>query len=102
MNASPVEAVTAEGIRLRDGTLVELDIIVFATGFGSVTEGGGYGADAYCGHVRMARQFRSIGRIGRARRWGLRWRIFLNMFFLYGLQAPTAFKNVPNCVHLRG
>jgi len=53
VNASPVEAVTAEGIRLRDGTLVELDIIVFATGFGSVTGGGGI----WCRCVLWARSY---------------------------------------------
>ena len=37
VRANPIEAITPDGIRLRDGTEHKLDIIVFATGFDAMT-----------------------------------------------------------------
>ncbi|MDO9706913.1 flavin-containing monooxygenase [Paracraurococcus lichenis] len=37
VRANPIERITPKGIRLRDGTEHELDIIVFATGFDAMT-----------------------------------------------------------------
>ena len=37
VRANPIEAITPDGIRLRDGTEIKLDIIVFATGFDAMT-----------------------------------------------------------------
>lgn len=97
MNANPIEEVTEKGIRLKDGTLVELDVIVFATGFDSITGG-------------MA-QIHIVGTHGKtiAEHWaegtrtamGIALAHFRNMFFLYGPQAPTAFSNRPSCAQLQ-
>lgn len=97
VTANPIDAVTAEGMRLRDGTVVPLDVIVFATGFDSVTGS-------------MA-QMHIVGTHGKTivQHWadgtrtamGIALAHFPNMFFLYGPQAPTAFSNGPSCVQLQ-
>jgi hypothetical protein len=72
VHANPIQEVMAEGIRLRDATLVKLDVVAFATGFDSVA--GGMAQVHIVGtHGKTIAEHR---RRGRGRRRGLRWRIF--------------------------
>jgi cation diffusion facilitator CzcD-associated flavoprotein CzcO len=97
VNENPVVEITPEGIKTKDGVVREVDTIVFATGFDSVTGG--------------LAQVNIVGTDGRniADHWkdgcvtamGIAIPHFPNMFFLYGPQAPTAFANGPSCVQVQ-
>ncbi|KAK5173669.1 uncharacterized protein LTR77_002350 [Saxophila tyrrhenica] len=93
VNASPIEGVEEGGIRTKNEGLVEVDVIVLATGFDSVsgslsqidvrnTEGN-----------PIAAHWKDGVKTG----MGISINGFPNMFFLYGPQAPTAFANGPSC-----
>ena len=92
VNKSPIEEVTATGLRTNQG-LVEVDVIILATGFDSVTGSlaqlniqgtdGSTIADHWKDGTRTA--------------IGIAIPKFPNMFFLYGPQAPTAFSSGPTC-----
>ena len=96
VNESPIEEVTATGIRTKDG-LTEVDVIILATGFDSVTGSlaqlnivgtdGGTIADHWKDGTRTA--------------MGIAMPKFPNMFFLYGPQAPTAFSSGPSCTQFQ-
>lgn len=93
INKSPIECIEEGGIRTKNEGVIDVDIIILATGFDSVTgslsqldirntEGNTIAAHWKDG-VRTAT--------------GLTITKFPNMFFLYGPQAPTAFANGPSC-----
>ena len=96
VNASPLEEITEKGIRTKEG-LVEVDVIILATGFDSVTGSlaqlniqgtdGGTIADHWKNGTRTS--------------MGIALAHFPNMFFLYGPQAPTAFSNGPSCTQVQ-
>lgn len=96
VNESPIEEVTATGIRTKEG-LTEVDVIILATGFDSVTGSlaqlnivgtdGGTIADHWKDGTRTA--------------MGIAMPTFPNMFFLYGPQAPTAFSSGPSCTQFQ-
>ncbi|EXJ95279.1 hypothetical protein A1O1_00399 [Capronia coronata CBS 617.96] len=96
VNKSPIEEVTATGLRTKDGH-VEVDVIILATGFDSVTGSlaqlniqgtdGGTIADHWKDGTRTA--------------MGIAMPNFPNMFFLYGPQAPTAFSSGPSCTQFQ-
>jgi cation diffusion facilitator CzcD-associated flavoprotein CzcO len=96
VNQTPIQEVTETGIRTKDG-LVEVDVIILATGFDSVT-----------GSLAQL-NIRGTDGSTIADHWkdGLRTSMgiaipkFPNMFFLYGPQAPTAFSNGPSCVQVQ-
>lgn len=91
-----IEAITEEGVRLSDGSLVALDVLVFATGFDAVT-----GA------------LMRIGPVGRGgltlrEKWGERVHAYLglmvagfpNLFLVNGPGSPSALYNmVPAIEH---
>ncbi|QDS70788.1 hypothetical protein FKW77_004242 [Venturia effusa] len=92
VNEDKIIEVTEKGIKTESG-IVEVDVLVLATGFDSVTgslaqlniqgTGGGTIADHWANGTRTA--------------MGIAIQEFPNMFFLYGPQAPTAFSNGPSC-----
>ena len=94
---SPIEEVTATGIRTKGEGLIELDVIILATGFDSVTgslaqlniqgKNGGTIADHWKDGTKTS--------------MGIAIPDFPNMFFLYGPQAPTAFSNGPSCTQFQ-
>lgn len=97
MNADPIVEVTEKGIRTEHGGVVEVDTIILATGFDSVT-----GSLA-----QLNIQGTTGGTIGDHWKNGTRTAMgiaipeFPNMFFLYGPQAPTAFSNGPSCTQVQ-
>jgi len=96
INSDPIIGVTETGIRTESG-VVDVDVIVLATGFDSVTgslaqlniqgTGGGTIADHWQNGTKTA--------------MGIAIPEFPNMFFLYGPQAPTAFSNGPSCTQIQ-
>lgn len=96
VNKDPIIEVTEKGIRTESG-IVEVDVIILATGFDSVTgslaqlsiqgTSGGTIADHWKNGTRTS--------------MGIAINEFPNMFFLYGPQAPTAFSNGPSCTQIQ-
>lgn len=96
---NPIIEITESGIKTQDGTCHEVDLIVAATGFDSVT--GGITAidirgtdpnlsikDKWAGGVRTLFGMASSG--------------FPNLFMMYGPQAPTAFTTGPSSAECQG
>jgi len=96
VNESPILEVTETGLRTKEG-LVEVDIIVLATGFDSVTGSlaqlniRGTDGNTIADHWKD----------GTRTSMGIAMANYPNMFFLYGPQAPTAFSNGPTCTQLQ-
>lgn len=96
INKSPIEEVTATGLRTKDG-LVEVDVIILATGFDSVT-----GSLAQLNiHGTTGGDVAEHWKNGTRTSMGVALPTFPNMFFLYGPQAPTAFSNGPSCTQFQ-
>lgn len=91
MKETPIKTFTEKGITLSDGTDLELDVIILATGFDSVT-GGLVQIDI------MGTDGVSLKEKWKQGTWtylGMSTANFPNMFFLYGPHGPTAFANGP-------
>jgi cation diffusion facilitator CzcD-associated flavoprotein CzcO len=94
VRSNPIEAVTPDGIRLRDGTEHKLDIIVFATGF-----------DAMTGPL-LRLNIRGRDGLELAKVWeggprnylGLQVAGFPNMFTVTGPGSPSVLCNMPVCI----
>ena len=92
VNENPIEEVTAIGLKTMKG-LDEVDVIILATGFDSVTGSlaqlniRGISGETIADHWRK----------GTRTSIGISINDFPNLFFLYGPQAPTAFANGPSC-----
>lgn len=96
VNKHPITDVDATGISTDLGH-VDLDVIILATGFDSVTGSlaqlniqgikGGTIADHWKDGTKTS--------------MGIAMPEFPNMFFLYGPQAPTAFSNGPSCTQFQ-
>ncbi|KAK6441046.1 hypothetical protein LTR95_002727 [Oleoguttula sp. CCFEE 5521] len=96
INKHPITEVTETGIRTDKG-FIELDVLILATGFDSVTGSlaqldiqstrGGTIADHWKDRLQTSMGIAIPG--------------FPNMFFLYGPQAPTAFSNGPSCTQFQ-
>ncbi len=97
LEKSPIQEVTDKGIVTKDEGLIEVDVIILATGFDSVTGSlaqlniqginGGTIADHWKDGTKTS--------------MGIAMPDFPNMFFLYGPQAPTAFANGPSCTQFQ-
>jgi cation diffusion facilitator CzcD-associated flavoprotein CzcO len=97
INKSPIQEVRETGIVTKEEGLIEVDVIILATGFDSVTGSlaqlniqgvkGGTIADHWKDGTKTA--------------MGIAMPDFPNMFFLYGPQAPTAFSNGPSCTQFQ-
>ncbi|KAJ3769110.1 cyclohexanone monooxygenase [Lentinula raphanica] len=96
--ASPITEITSKGVKTADGTEYELDVLILATGYDSVTGG--------------ITQIDIRGTSGQSikERWqdgvytylGLASAGFPNLFFVYGPQGPTAVCSGPTCAETEG
>ncbi|KAK4574543.1 hypothetical protein LTR86_001384 [Recurvomyces mirabilis] len=96
VNENPIEIVEGNGLRTKKG-LAEVDVLILATGFDSVTGSlgqlnirgtdGGTIADHWKDRLQTSMGIAIPG--------------YPNMFFLYGPQAPTAFSNGPSCTQFQ-
>jgi cyclohexanone monooxygenase len=98
LRESPIERVTATGVVTADGVEHELDILVPATGYDSVT--GGLTAIDMRGAERQS--LRDKWQNGVDAYLGTATHGFPNMVFLYGPLAPSAFANGPSASELQG
>lgn len=96
--SNPIEEFVSTGIRMKDGTLHELDVVVCATGFDSIS-GGITNID-----------IRGLDGISLKDKWsngvwtylGMATTGFPNLLFVYGPQAPTAFATGPVATEAQG
>ncbi|GAB7355764.1 hypothetical protein MBLNU459_g6449t1 [Dothideomycetes sp. NU459] len=96
VNETPIIEVTETGLRTSKG-LVEVDIIITATGFDAVT-----GSLAQLGiRGTDGRTIKEHWKDGTRTSMGISLAKFPNLFYLYGPQAPTAFSNGPSCTQFQ-
>ncbi|EXJ87562.1 hypothetical protein A1O3_04522 [Capronia epimyces CBS 606.96] len=95
---NPIVDVRPDGVVTKDGTFIELDVLVLATGFDSVT-GGILNIDL---KGRNGQSLREKWKKGTWTNLGLMTHGFPNLFFLYGPQGPTSFCNGPTCAEIQG
>lgn len=96
--ANPIAEVLPKGVKTADGVFRELDILVLATGFDSVT-GGILSIDIQGIKNQSLKDKWSQGTFTNL---GLMTAGFPNMMFLYGPQGPTSFCNGPTCAEVQG
>ncbi|KAE9390889.1 FAD dependent oxidoreductase [Gymnopus androsaceus JB14] len=92
-----IQEITPKGVLTTDGIEHELDILVIACGFDSVTGG-----------ITQI-DIRGVDGTSIKEKWangvytnlGMTTANFPNMFFLYGPQAPTALSNGPTCIEIQ-
>ena len=94
---TPIKRFVSEGIQTTDGEIHELDLIVLATGFDSVS-GGITSIDIEGTSGSITNKWSN----GICTHLGLSTHGFPNMFFTYGPQAPTAFATGPATAELQG
>ncbi|KEF57230.1 uncharacterized protein A1O9_07420 [Exophiala aquamarina CBS 119918] len=95
---NPITDVKENGVVTKDGQFHELDILVLATGFDSVT-GGILNLNI---RGRSGQSLQEKWKKGTWTHLGLTTHGFPNMFFLYGPQGPTSFCNGPTCAEVQG
>lgn len=96
LNTNPIQTVEEKGLVTPLG-LKEIDVLILATGFDSVT---GSLAQLNIRNVHdetIAHHWKD----GTRTSMGIAIPGFPNMFFLYGPQAPTAFSNGPSCTQFQ-
>ena len=98
VKANPIVEIVPEGIKTKDGTVHELDVLALATGFDSITGGmKNMGLRNIYGEL-----LNDTWKTGTWSYLGMTCNGYPNMFFLYGAQGPTAFSNGPSCVEAQG
>lgn len=96
VNENPIEEVKENGLVTSKG-LAEIDILVLATGFDSVTGSLGQLNIQNTKGETIAQHWKE----GTKTSMGIAIPGFPNMFFCYGPQAPTAFSNGPSCTQFQ-
>lgn len=98
LRQSPIVEITNIGIKTENEGVTEFDVIIFATGFDSITGG------LLNIHIKNGdgETLQEKWKEGTWTNLGLCTAGFPNMFFLYGPQAPTAFSNGPTCIEIQG
>lgn len=92
VKSNPIVEIVPDGVKLADGTILNVDLLVFATGFDAVT-GGLTQIDIRGTENRLLRDYWSDGlKTG----LGLSVNGFPNMFYIGGPQSPVAFVNGPS------
>lgn len=95
---SPIIEITENGIKTEKEGVIDVDIIVFATGFDAQTGG--------ILNIDLKNEYNVTIQEKWKRRvftnFGISIADFPNLFFTYGPQAPTAFANGPTCVEIQG
>lgn len=93
LSETPIEAIVPEGIKMADGTVYELDLIIFATGFDAVE--GSYDRFQVRGlHGETLREHWDA--LGPTSYMGIAISGFPNLFMIFGPQGP--FTNNPPCI----
>lgn len=92
LKSNPIQEVVPKGIRLADGTLHELDVLICATGFDALT--GSYARLKFTG--RGGRTIQEHWENGPIAFGGIACAGFPNMFIVSGPQGP--FANFPPCI----
>ena len=87
LQKNPIAEVTKNGVEMRDGTHIELDALILATGFDAIT--GSFSRIDIQGVD--GQPLRKKWSSGTRTSLGMSTSGFPNMFFLYGPQSPTAF-----------
>ncbi|KAG4073770.1 hypothetical protein HA402_000994 [Bradysia odoriphaga] len=95
---SPIVEITERGIKTEKEGVVDVDIIVFATGFDAQT--GGILDIPLTNDRNETIQEKWKNRV--LTNFGLSTAGFPNMFFTYGPQAPTALSNGTTCLEIQG
>ncbi|KAJ3900726.1 cyclohexanone monooxygenase [Lentinula edodes] len=96
VNKAAIEEIVPNGLRTSDGTVHELDILVFATGFDMIT--GGItsidirGQDGLSIKEKWANGVKSY--------LGLASATYPNMFWIYGPQSPAGLSNGPSSIEM--
>ncbi|XP_021967366.2 baeyer-Villiger monooxygenase [Folsomia candida] len=96
---SPILEITEHGVRTENEGLVEVDIIVLATGFDSLT-GSIKSMDIRNGKGESLRDMWK--RNGTSTYLGLTTAGFPNLWYMYGPQAPTPLGNGPTIIEIQG
>jgi cation diffusion facilitator CzcD-associated flavoprotein CzcO len=96
VNTSPIEDVKENGLVTNKG-LDEIDVLILATGFDSVTGSLGQLHIQDTNGNDIAHHWKD----GCKTAMGIAIPGFPNMFFCYGPQAPTAFSNGPSCTQFQ-
>ncbi|KFY60372.1 hypothetical protein V496_05347 [Pseudogymnoascus sp. VKM F-4515 (FW-2607)] len=94
--SNPVAKITEAGIELQDGTVVEADVIIFATGFDSVD--GSYHSIDITG--RSGVKLADVWKDGAASLYGVSIAQFPNLFTVSGPGGP--FSNIPPSIEVQG
>ncbi|KAH7019577.1 monooxygenase [Ilyonectria destructans] len=97
IKAHPITEITSSGVYTSDGNFRELDVLVFATGFDSIT-GPLLAIDIH----GPAQSLRDKWAKGTSTNLGLMTAGFPNMIILYGPHGPTSFCNGPTCAEMYG
>jgi cation diffusion facilitator CzcD-associated flavoprotein CzcO len=97
LRASPIERVTSSSVVISDREY-ELDVLVLATGFDSIT--GGLTAIDIRG--TDGQTFAEKWANGVRTHLGMASAEFPNLFFVFGPQGPSGFANGPTCAELQG
>lgn len=98
LKADPIDLLTSTGLKTTSGQEYDLDIIILATGFDSITGG------------LTQIDIRGQNNVSIKEKWekgvythlGMTTSGFPNFFFIYGPQAPTAFATAPPCIEAQG
>lgn len=98
LQRTPIERVTEKGIVTSDGVEHEIDLLVLATGFDSVTGG----ITAIDIRSTQGESFAETFKDGAHTALGAATSTFPNLFFIYGPQSPSAFCNGPTCAEAQG
>jgi cation diffusion facilitator CzcD-associated flavoprotein CzcO len=98
VKSNAIKEIVPQGVITQDGVIHELDVLILATGFDSVT-GGILDIDI---KGLNGQSLRSKWSKGTFTSLGLLTSGFPNMYFLYGPQAPTTFCNGPTCAEVQG
>ncbi|KAF9068544.1 hypothetical protein BDP27DRAFT_1326899 [Rhodocollybia butyracea] len=97
LNECGISKITSKGILTDDGTEHDLNVLVLATGFDSLTGGladlGIQGVDG----TSLAEKWAN----GVYTTFGMTCANYPNMFFVYGPQAPTAYVNGPSLIEVQ-
>jgi cation diffusion facilitator CzcD-associated flavoprotein CzcO len=95
---NPIDEIIEKGVRLKDGTVIELDVLVFATGFDSVSGGLTNIPISNKDGLTLKKKWAN----GIFSYLGMGTTGFPNLFWVYGPQAPTGFANGPTCIETQG
>jgi cyclohexanone monooxygenase len=98
VSENPIESITEHGIRTVDGVHHDVDVIVLATGFDSVS-GGLTRLDIRGTDGELLRDKWASGISAHL---GIATAGFPNLLFVYGPQSPSGFCNGPTCAEIQG